>query len=552
MLLKILKIILISSVIILFMHHANRMLNDSDTIYPEKVKYYHPETNSWEMSLPSDPGMGQLKASFNFKNDVYPNKRKEILIEFLGSFELYWEGVLIGRNGRISEARDQELQGHLDQKYIIPDSLLRPEINELLLIYSDHFNTERANITAITVEPYNEFYKRTIAQSILIYALAGIFLIVTIYYVFLYFNTFRKTSYLLFALLCGFSFALIVYAYSRNYYPYTYDQYQVRQVVIWILSSIISLHLPFFYLYYFDHPKKKLFNIAIPSVFIISAMISWPLGTLFTMMAILLPLYFVVWALVKNKQGGAEAMIGLIVFLSSFMYFNISVYVGFGVLVIITLLSLSISLGKERKAHEQSLLRSSRLESQLLKRNIQPHFLMNTLTNIISLIESNPKMSIQLIQALSDEFYALMEIADKRLIPIEKEVELCKSHLEIMSIRNDISYKLEATLNESIQIPPAVLHTLVENGITHNEPINGMVTFKLNVSKNGKAHYIALETHGKAKNHENMIEDGTGLKYVKARLEESFPGKWEMVNEETKLGWRTEIKMNYENSNSRR
>ncbi|WP_425391595.1 sensor histidine kinase [Ekhidna sp.] len=545
---RLVKILLTSAGLVVIMHFANQTLADTDSITPKTITYLS-STGDWNTSLPRGAGQGQLKATFEIDPDLKSNGQKELIIAFLGSYEVFWEGKLIGINGKAADAQADEIPGQLDQKFIVPDTLIQPGENELILKYSDHFNHDRANITEISIATYNEFYKRTIIQAMLIYALAGIFLIVTVYYLFLYFYTFRKASYFLFALLCGASLVLIVYAYSRNYYPYIYTQYATRQVVIWTFSSLISLLLPFFYLYYFDLPRRNFFNVAIPGVFLISAIVSWPLGTLFTVLAILLPLGFVIWALIKNRRGSTEAMIGLLVFLSSFMYFNISVYVGFGILVIITLLSLSINLGLERKAHEQSLLRSSRLESQLLKKNIQPHFLMNTLTNIISLIESDPKMSVRLIEALSNEFYTLIEIADKQLIPIEKEVELCRSHLEIMSIRNDIYYELKTNSNGTVKIPPAVLHTLFENGITHNSPIDGKVLFRLDVHSNGKSCRISLETYGQPKDEENMIKDGTGFKYIKTRLEESFPGKWELKNEKAEFGWKTEIKMLHENTN---
>jgi len=524
------------------MDYANKVLNDAETIFPEKVEFKAVDQSAWTEGVPDKPGVGKVKATFKFKEDYSTNKKRELIVSFLGAYKLYWDGQLIAESGKVSESLTYEVPGHLDRKYILPDTFVGIGTHELVLNYSDHKNTRRYQLADFSVEPYNEYFNRSQAQAILIYTLAGIFLIVTVYYFFMYFNTYRNISHLLFALLCAVSFVLIVYAYSRNYYPYTYDDYHLRQTIIWTLSFLVTLLLPLFYLYYFDHPHKRIFLVGIPVTLLISAVVSWPLGFLYTLLSVLLPLYFVIWALVKGRKGGVEAMVGLIVFLSGFMYFNVSVYVGFGILVIATLFSLSVSLGAERRQHEESMIRSSRLESQLLRKNIQPHFLMNTLTNIISLIESDPKLSIRLIEALSDEFYAMMDMADKQLITLRKEIELCEAHLQVMSIRNDVDYEMNINqLDEDVKIPPAILHTLIENGITHNLPINGKVVFELCQNQDSEKYEIQLLTYGKPKSKENMIEDGTGMKYIKSRLEESFSGKWHLENTEINEGWKTKI-----------
>ena len=99
------------------------------------------------------------------------------------------------------------------------------------------------------------------------------------------------------------------------------------------------------------------------------------------------------------------------------MTFDLSLFIGFTVLVFANLFSLSIIQRQAKVEHEQSLLRSSRLETELLRKHLKPHFLLNTLTNIISLIEHKPALSIELIEALSEEFHQLNAITSTNLIP---------------------------------------------------------------------------------------------------------------------------------------
>lgn len=535
------------------MDFANKSLVNTDTLSPKSIHFCQSKdviltekritALNWSDTLPPSPGMGWAMVEFFLEADLSQGHKSELIVSFLGAYELYLEGVLIGQTGRVAVEPSEEKAGLIDRKYILPDSLLTQGRKVLLLRYSDHKNKARHQLAEFTIEPYNTFYNYSVMQAMLIYSLAGIFLIVALYYFFLYFNTYRKLSYLLFALLCGVSLVLIVFAYSRNYWPYTYAAYHPRQLVIGTLLWIITLLLPLFYLYYFNYPNKKKWLIVIPALLVIARLLGLTHLWIYTATAIMLPLYFLLWALKNNKQGSTAALIGFIVFTASFMYFNISVYVGFGVLIMATLFSLSVTLGKEREQHEASLVRSSRLEAQLLKKNIKPHFLMNTLTNIISLIEYNPRLSVRLIEALSSEFYAMMDMADKKLIPVEQEIELCQAHLEVMSIRNDICYEMDTRqVNLQLMIPPAILHTLVENGITHNDPINGKITFCLSQEQVAQGKVLCLRTYGLLKSSDHpIIEEGTGLKYVKSRLEESFPGRWDLQSGPTEQGWITKI-----------
>ena len=84
---------------------------------------------------------------------------------------------------------------------------------------------------------------------------------------------------------------------------------------------------------------------------------------------------------------------------------------------------------------KNSLVQSTRLRLELLKKNIQPHFLMNTLTSLIDWIEETPKKGVLFIEALAKEFDLLNQIENQTLIPVSQEIALCRAHLEIMEYR---------------------------------------------------------------------------------------------------------------------
>ena len=76
-----------------------------------------------------------------------------------------------------------------------------------------------------------------------------------------------------------------------------------------------------------------------------------------------------------------------------------------------------------------------------------------------------------------------------------------------------------------------IFHTLIENGLTHSYKPKEDGTFKLvRLDKNGSIQYLMRNDGSLLKRLEERspedIGEGMGFKYVKARLEESYPGSW--------------------------
>jgi LytS/YehU family sensor histidine kinase len=89
-------------------------------------------------------------------------------------------------------------------------------------------------------------------------------------------------------------------------------------------------------------------------------------------------------------------------------------------------------------------------------------------------------------------------------------------------------------------IPPAIFHTLIENAITHNGYRDDRVTFRLEELREGDLRRYVLTTPATKKDRQ---ADGLGLKYVKTRLEEMFPGRWRVESVPLGSQWTTTIEV---------
>ena len=202
-----------------------------------------------------------------------------------------------------------------------------------------------------------------------------------------------------------------------------------------------------------------------------------------------------------------------------------------------------------QQLHQEAQLHSARLEIELLKKNIQPHFLLNSINATIVWLQEDPASAARLMNALADELRLLLSMSNRTVVTLEEELHLCRAHLEVMSLRHDKKFVLEAEdITGDEMIPPLVIHTLIENGITHGFRAREGGTFRLTretvaAGRRKSGRRYVLTNDGSPEKNADKSQSGMGLKYVRTRLEEAFPGKWRIRSSAFAGGWKTTIDM---------
>jgi two-component system, sensor histidine kinase LadS len=192
-------------------------------------------------------------------------------------------------------------------------------------------------------------------------------------------------------------------------------------------------------------------------------------------------------------------------------------------------------------AYQEEQIRSIRLELELLKANIHPHFMLNSINAATMWIREDPATAEKLLHALATELKQLLKIVGEKVIPISEEIRICRLHLEVMSLRHDKSFTLKIQGIETDEtIPPMVFHTLVENGLTHGYAGKDVGEFILSRNEDEGKVYFTLYNDGVAGN-KKTESNGLGLKYVRARLEEAYGRKWELDSHSVAGGWKVTI-----------
>jgi len=192
-------------------------------------------------------------------------------------------------------------------------------------------------------------------------------------------------------------------------------------------------------------------------------------------------------------------------------------------------------------AYQEEQIRSMRLELELLKANIHPHFILNSINAATMWIKEDPATAERLLHALSTELKQLLKIVGEKVIPVDEEIRICRSHLEVMSLRHDKRFTLRLEgIAAGEKIPPMVFHTLVENGLTHGYSGKDEGVFILSRSEEKGEIQFTLFNDGLAGN-KNAESGGLGLKYVRARLEEAYGREWQLDSRPVDGGWAVTI-----------
>jgi signal transduction histidine kinase len=128
----------------------------------------------------------------------------------------------------------------------------------------------------------------------------------------------------------------------------------------------------------------------------------------------------------------------------------------------------SVRTAAQREAQSRVLARDAEL--QVLRTQIDPHFLFNSLNSISALTAIDAEAARAMTVDLAQFFRRTLALADRERVTLAQEVELCRDYLAIEQRR--FGTKLRAELRivpeaEACLLPPMTLQPLLENAIKH-------------------------------------------------------------------------------------
>lgn len=178
---------------------------------------------------------------------------------------------------------------------------------------------------------------------------------------------------------------------------------------------------------------------------------------------------------------------------------------------------------KGQKLREELLKIKQESELKILKYQINPHFLFNTLNNIFSLANRENSAVAVAILKLSDLMRYLVRDIQQDRVELGKEMLYIKNYVDIQKLRipdpRNIELKSEIDANYYV-IAPMLLVPFIENAFKHGDlSANNHVVINLEV-RNGK---LKFDVINKINHSRKDSESGIGLTNVKRRLDLMYP-----------------------------
>lgn len=188
-------------------------------------------------------------------------------------------------------------------------------------------------------------------------------------------------------------------------------------------------------------------------------------------------------------------------------------------------------------------------ELALLRSQLNPHFLFNTLNNIDSLIMTNQEKASDAIIKLSDIMRFMLYDASTDTVPLTKEINYLKSYISLQKIRlkepNFVSFSLEGNC-EGKTIAPMLFIPFVENAFKHGQKNVKAPGIKIILTCQTKSvNFEVINNFDETKSYNKDNTQGIGLANTKRRLELLYPGNHELEIIKDDNYFISRLKINY-------
>ena len=170
----------------------------------------------------------------------------------------------------------------------------------------------------------------------------------------------------------------------------------------------------------------------------------------------------------------------------------------------------------------KSELELSENRVKLLRKQIQPHFIFNSLQIIKSLIRMDPQKATRCVEDFSDYLQANLDsISSDRLIPFEEELGHVEAYVSIALADESKNITMRYDIREKdFRLPPLTIEPLVENAFRHGVPKGGTVTLTTEAAEDAFLVVVSDDGNGFAASGtaEDQKRTGIGLENVRTRL----------------------------------
>jgi signal transduction histidine kinase len=184
----------------------------------------------------------------------------------------------------------------------------------------------------------------------------------------------------------------------------------------------------------------------------------------------------------------------------------------------------------ERRALDSAHLETRLVEAQLqsLQRQLQPHFLFNTLNAISGLMRTDVEAADRMMDRLGDLLRMALESSNVQDVPLKEELEILQKYLDIEQVRFADRLRVSMRIDPDTldaQVPNFLLQPLVENAVRHGvAPHTRPGRVAIETERAGDRLVIRIRDSGDGvpPHYLTLLNQGVGLTNTRARLEHLY------------------------------
>lgn len=184
---------------------------------------------------------------------------------------------------------------------------------------------------------------------------------------------------------------------------------------------------------------------------------------------------------------------------------------------------------KKQSEGEMLIRENKQAELQLLKAQIHPHFLFNTLNNIYSFTLTESPQAAGLVDKLSGMIDYITTEGEKSFVPVEKEIQLINDYIGLEKVRYGDRLDMQVEINgeyKNKMIAPLLMIPFVENCFKHGASVmrgQQWIWLSIQIKEDQLDFHLSNSKPPQAINPNN--KKGIGLANVQKRLQLLYPGK---------------------------
>lgn len=202
-------------------------------------------------------------------------------------------------------------------------------------------------------------------------------------------------------------------------------------------------------------------------------------------------------------------------------------------------IKLWIDLQMIRNRAEKSDLLAQSAQLQMLRYQINPHFLFNSFSSLRALIRSDKDKAEEMLNKLSEFYRYTLITRNSTFVPLKDEIEAIKHYASIEKIRFEEKIEFDFKLPENavdFPVPTFILHPLIENAIKYGM-LTSALPLRINIVVDYGDEWLTIEVANSGKwikngNEQKQNGTGTGLSNLVNRLEHTFPNNYHFETKE--------------------